>query len=318
MKVKWDSITMRQERLKPPNTSAFYYFWQHLRQQNVIPIGCIGYFSDDQQLLMQRFVVSNCSGEPRWCICSYEPPFTGHDLHKRSTATGGQTPMAKLLDKVSTLISANLHALVDQALKSNSPAIINQYIRQVEDNLEDLEDAAATVGGEVRSLKRKVGEYEQKAEELDQAIDAFLSEGNEEYAATAQSKLNSTQRLIETYQEQTDRQQEEYQKLLHAKVKLEARLQTMKQEREELMALLELAKSKETTVKAMKSLDDLMGVGDSDISRIAESIYGRLDKASTASEMRSASLDEQMDQVLERSAINNQLAARRKKLGMDG
>lgn len=224
--------------------------------------------------------------------------------------------MASLLEKVSTLISANLHSLVDQALQSNSPAVIDQYIRQVETNLEDLEDAAATVGGEVKSIKRKVQDYEQKAQELDQAINAFLVEGNEEYAAAAQSKLNSTNRLIETYQEQLTRQEEEFQKLLSAKVKLDARLQTMRQEREELVALLQLAKSKETTVKAIKSLNDLMGTGDSDIRRIAQSIYTRLDKASAASEMRAASLDEEMDRVLDRSAINSQLAERRKQLGL--
>lgn len=225
--------------------------------------------------------------------------------------------MASLLEKVSTLISANLHAMVDQALQSNSPAVIDQYVRQVEANLADLEDAAATVGGEVRSIQRKVHEYEQKAQEQDRAIDAFLVEGNEELAAATQSRLNSTQRLIATYQEQLKRQQDEYQNLLGAKVKLEARLQTMKQEREELVALLELAKSKETTVRAIKSLDDLMGTGDSDIRRIAESIHNRLDKASAASEMRARSLDEEMDRVLDRSAINNQLSDRRKKLGLN-
>lgn len=225
--------------------------------------------------------------------------------------------MASLLEKVSTLISANLHYMVDQALKTNSLAVIDQYIRQVETNLEDLEDAAATVGGEAKSLQRKVNEYEQKSTELDRAIDAFLVEGNETAAAAVQSRLNSTQRLVETYQEQSKRQEEEFGKLLDAKVKLEARLATMKQEREELQALLELAKSKETTVKAMKSLDDLMGSGDSDISGIAESIYRRLDRASTASEMRAASLDEQMDKVLERTALDNQLAERKKKLGIN-
>ncbi|MCB0115160.1 MAG: PspA/IM30 family protein [Caldilineaceae bacterium] len=225
--------------------------------------------------------------------------------------------MASLLEKVSTLISANLHSLVDQALQSNSPAVIDQYIRQVENNLADLEDAAATIGGEVRSIQRKVHEYEQKSDEQDKAIDAFLVEGNEELAAAMQSRLNSTQRLVTTYQEQLARQKDEYDKLLAAKVKLEARLQTMKQEREELLALLELAKSKETTVKAIKSLDDLMGVGDSDINRIAQSIYARLDKATAASEMRTKSLDEEMDRVLDRSAINNQLAERKKKLGMN-
>jgi phage shock protein A len=224
--------------------------------------------------------------------------------------------MASLLEKVSTLISANLHYLVDEALRSNSVAVIDQYIRQVEDNLEDLEDAAATVGGEVKGLQRKMLEFEHKQDELDRAVNAFLMEGNESAALAAQSKLNSTQRLVETYKAQVERQQTEFQKLLDAKVKLEARLATMRQEREELQALLTLAKSKETSVKAMKSLDDLMGAGDADISGIAHSIYARLDKANAASEMRAASLDEQMDEVLGRSELNAQLAARKQQLGL--
>jgi phage shock protein A len=225
--------------------------------------------------------------------------------------------MASLLEKVSTLISANLHYMIDQALQSNSPAVIDQYIRQVETNLADLEDAAATVGGEVKSIKRRLNDQEQRHTELDRAVDAFLTEGNNGAAVAAQSQLNSTARLVETYREQVQRQEGEFRKLLDAKVKLEARLATMKQQREELQALLDLAKSKETTVKAMKSLDDLMGSGDSDIKRIADSIYNRLDKASTASEMRATSLDEQMDQVLERSVLESQLSERKKKLGLN-
>jgi phage shock protein A len=224
--------------------------------------------------------------------------------------------MASLFEKVTVLISANLHAMVDEALKSNSLAVIDQYVRQVEENLEDLEDAAATVGGEAKALKRKLAELQQKEDELDRAIDAFLREGNDSAAVAAQSRLNSTQRLVETYGEQLKRQESEFQKLLDAKVKLDARLATMKQQREELQALLELAKSKETTVKAIKSLDDLMGTGDSDIERIAESIRTRLDKATTASELRAANLDKQMDDVLERGVLDAQLAERKKKLGI--
>ena len=226
--------------------------------------------------------------------------------------------MASLMEKVSTLISANLHALVDQALKSNSLAVIDQYIRQVEENLEDLEEAAAAVGGEVKSIKRRVDDHEHKLTEMDRAIDAFLMEGNEASAVAIQSRYNSTKRLVETYHDQLTRQEVEFKKLLDAKVKLEARLGTMKQEREELQALLELAKSKEKTVDIMKGLQDLTGSGDSDIKRIADSIRGRLDKASTASEMRAASLDEQMDQVLERTVLDSQLAERKRKLGLGG
>jgi phage shock protein A len=224
--------------------------------------------------------------------------------------------MASLLEKVQTLVAANLHALVDQALKANSLAVIDQYIRQVQDNLEDLEDAAATIGGEVKTLKRKFDEFSAKAAELDRNIDLMLKEGKEELAVAAQSKLNSTQRLAETYKAQYERQQVEYAKLLDAKLKLEAKLTTVKQEREEMQALLDLAKSKELTSKTMQSLDNLLGSGDQDVARMAESIRARLDKAQARSEMQAQRLDVQMDELLERNTLETQLAERKKKLGL--
>ncbi len=224
--------------------------------------------------------------------------------------------MATLLDKVNTLISANLHWLVDQALKQNSIAVINQYIREVENNLENLSEATATVGGNVKTVRRKYEEFQAKAAELDRNIDLFLAEGREDLARAAQSKYNSTMRLVETYAQQLEQMQREYQSLMDARLKLEAKLTTIKQEREELEALLELAKSKEITARTIKSLDDLAGVGDADVARVADSIRKRLDRASAESEMRAASLDRQMDEVLERGELDAQLAARKARLGM--
>ncbi len=224
--------------------------------------------------------------------------------------------MASLLDKVGTLIRANLHSLVDEALKKNSVAVLDEYIRQAENNLEDLEDAAATVGGNVRTLERKYKEYQARADELDRNIDILLQKDKAELAVAAQSKLNSTQRLAEDYKAQWEQQQREYQALINAKLKLEAKLTTIKQEREELQALLELAKSKEITAKAIQSLDDVVGVGDADIARIGDSIRARLDKASARSELAASRLEDQMDEVLERSAIDIQLEERKRRLGL--
>jgi phage shock protein A len=224
--------------------------------------------------------------------------------------------MASLLDKVQTLISANLHALVDSALKANSVAVMDEYIRQAENNLEALEDAAATVGGSVKTLKRKYEDYAAQAAKLDRDIDTLLTQNRDDLAAAAQAKLNTTHRLAEDYKEQWERQQAEYQNLMDARLKLEAKLTTIKQEREELLALLELAKSKELTVKAIKSLDDVVGIGDADVARIGESIRARLDKAQARSEMLASRLDEQMDEVLEKGALDSQLAERKKRLGL--
>jgi len=224
--------------------------------------------------------------------------------------------MASLMKKVQTLISANLHAMVDAALKANSLAVFDQYVREVEDNLEDLEDAVATVGGELKSLRRRKADQEQKAAELDRSIDVFLREGKEDLALAAQSRLNSISRLVQNYDEMLERQEAEYQSLKDARLKLEAKLTTVKQEREELQVLLDLARSKELTAQTIKSLDGLMGSGDADISRVAEGIRSRLDKASARSEMLAASLDTQMDEVLEKSTLEAQLAERKSRLGL--
>jgi phage shock protein A len=224
--------------------------------------------------------------------------------------------MASLLEKIQTLIQANLHAMVDSALKANSLAVFDQYVRDVEDNLENLEDAVATVGGELKTLRRKKSGLDQRASELDRNIDIFLREGKEELALAAQSKLNSVNRLMQNYDEMLQRQEAEFQNLQDARLKLEAKLTTVKQEREELQALLDLARSKELTAKTIKSLDDLMGVGDDDISRVAEGIRARLDKASARSEMLADSLDAQMDDVLEKSTLEAQLAERKARLGL--
>ncbi|MEZ4594687.1 MAG: PspA/IM30 family protein [Chloroflexota bacterium] len=224
--------------------------------------------------------------------------------------------MATLLEKVQTLISANLHEMVDKALETNSVAVMKQYIRDAEKNLDALEDAAATVGGEVKSMERKYKEYKKKADQLDRNIDALLMQGKAELARAAQNELNSARSLQEQYHEQWVRQQREYESLLNARLKLQAKLQTIRQEQKELEALMRLAKSKETTVKAIKSLDDLMGVGDTDIARLGESIRSRLDKASAHSEMYADRLDNQMDAALGSAELDLQLEERKRRLGL--
>ncbi len=224
--------------------------------------------------------------------------------------------MATLLEKAQTLISANLHAMVDKALEANSVAVMKQYIRDAEGNLVELEEAAATVGGEVKTLERRYLEYKKKSDGLDRNIDMLLMQGKTDLARAAQNELNSARRLQEQYHEQWVRQQREYEALLNARLKLQAKLQTIRQEQRELEALLELAKSKETTVKAIKSLDDLMGVGDSDIARMGEAIRNRLDRATAYSEMYADRLDNQMDEALGSAEIDLQLEERKRRLGL--
>lgn len=223
--------------------------------------------------------------------------------------------MASLLERVNTLISANINWLISKALKANSLAVVDEYIRKVEDNLDALEDAAATVGGEAKTLKRKYEEFQSKAEELDRNVDLFLKKGKEDLALAAQHRYNTMQRLAETYKEQYRRQEEEFQKLLDAKLKLEAKLTAVRQERAELQAMLDLAKSKELTHRVVEGVG---GVTDAEagIKEIREEIQRRLDKATAQGEIDASRLDKQIAEALEADELQQQLAARKARLGL--
>ncbi len=218
--------------------------------------------------------------------------------------------------KIDTLIKANLHAMVDKALDQNSVAVLDEYIRQAENNLDDLEEALITVKGQVKTLKRKYDTYKAEAESIDRDIDRLLNLGKEDLAMAAQSQFNTKMDLADEYRQQYLNQKREADKLADARLKLEARLRTIKQEREHVLGLLELAKTKEIAAKSMKSLDALEGVGDSDISRVADKIRARIDRADAEVEMRAGRLSNQMDDVLGKDRLQGQLAERKRRLGL--
>jgi phage shock protein A len=226
--------------------------------------------------------------------------------------------MPSLLQKINTLISANAHALVDAALESNSVKVMDEYIRQAERNLDALEDQAATVGGTVKTLKRKYEEFAAAAEKLDRDIDTLLMRGKTDLAGAAQAELNQKQQLAQEYYEQWQSQEQEYRRMLDAKLKLEAKLTTIKQEREHMIALMELVEAKEMTTKAIKSLDDLAGIGDEDIARLGDQIRSRLDREEARLEMVSTNMRDQIDEAIGMSEIELQLEERRQRLGLGG
>jgi phage shock protein A len=219
-----------------------------------------------------------------------------------------------LFDKINTLISANMHAIVDRALENNSVQVMDEYIRQVEGNLDALEDSAATVGGTVKTLKRKYEEFAAAAEKLDRDIDTLIVKGKDDLAAAAQAELNTKQQLSQEYYQQWQDQEAQYQKMLDMRLKLEGRLTSIKQEREHLRALIELAEAKKLTTKTVKGLDALSNVGDAEITSLTDQIRARLDKEDARLEMASKNLSEQVEEAVSGGEVERQLEERRKRL----
>lgn len=226
--------------------------------------------------------------------------------------------MPSFFEKVRTLINANLHGIVDRALEANSLKVMDEYIRQAEQNLEALEDSAATVGGSVRTLKRKYEEFAAAADKLDRDIDTLIMRGKDDLAAAAQAELNTKQQLAQQYYEQWQEQQKQYDAMLKMRRQLESKMTTIKQEREHLRSLIELAEAKKVTTKTIKSLDGLAKTGDAEINSMAEKIRSRLDREDARLDMATSRLTDEIDEAVGQGEIDIQLAERKRRLGMAG
>ena len=224
--------------------------------------------------------------------------------------------MATILDKAQTLISANLHSILDKALKANSLAVLDEYIRQAQDNLGDLEDAAATVGGQVKTLKRKTEEFEKKSQKLDRDIDLLLQRSKEDLAIAAQRKMNNVQQMAQEYREQWERQQKEYQVLLDARLKLEAKLREVKAKQQAVRARRETASSR---MRVRRTVYD--GRVEEAFQRF-EQMERRVDSAEGEVESmdlgRGKTLAEEIADLEADSAIEEELAQLRARIGQPG
>ncbi|MEM7117242.1 MAG: PspA/IM30 family protein, partial [Chloroflexota bacterium] len=225
--------------------------------------------------------------------------------------------MASLFQKLRTLFKATLHEIADEAIKKSDLAVYDEYIRQAEREIREFTETIAPMKAQVKTTMRRREKLADKAARLDMAIDQFLLKGKRTEALVTQKQFSSIMNMIRTYDASLERQVTAYERLRDIEVKLQGRLTVAKQEREELGFLLQLAKSKEVSTKAMKSLDSLMGQGDSELATAAENIRSRLDHADAAWEVQTSSLDNQMDDAMQSLEVEAELAERMNRLGLE-
>jgi phage shock protein A len=224
--------------------------------------------------------------------------------------------MASIFQKLRTLIRATLHEMADEAIQRSDLAVYDEYIRRAERELNEFRNTIRPMIAQVKTTKRRREVLANKAAELDYLVDEFLKQGKETEAMVSQKQLLSTLELVKTYDSSLERQVAAAEKLDDVKIKLEGRLAIAKQEREELAFLLQLAKAKEVSTKAMRSLDSLMDEGDLEVSQAAENIRKRLDRADAAWEVQASGLDNQLDDAMHSLEVEAQLAARMERLGI--
>ncbi len=218
-----------------------------------------------------------------------------------------------LLAKIKILISATLHSLVDQALKSNSLLVFDQYIRDAEQSMETLKSALIDLLATTKTLKIKYEEASNEAAKIDMQIDTALKQNKTVVAKIEQSKLNHQLEIAKTYQDQYQKEDQTYQTLREVVQVLQAKVEVLHSQREQVAMLLQLLKSKNAIARSMK---DVQSIADDKAAQIAEDVKTQLDAVDARLEVATGRLSNQIEREIGDVALNSQLEIRRQRLGL--
>ncbi len=226
--------------------------------------------------------------------------------------------MASLVEKVQTLVSADLNRLVDRALESNEPAVFQHHVRELQELQKQLDDQVVSVRAELAELRRRSDEQQALVAKQDAEVDQLLQAGLQDDALAAQDRLNQNRLTAARLTERLNTLEARYAEMVDAQAGINARMSSLQQSAPEFDSLVGLARAKELTAAAMQSLEDLSGAGDPDVARVVGSIRTRLAEAEAQiQELQQRALTRgETPEVLKRKELEAQLDQRKARLGL--
>jgi len=139
-----------------------------------------------------------------------------------------------LLERVSTLIRANINDMVDRA--EDPEKMIKQVILDMENQYLQVKTQVAVSIADQHMLEKKLRENEDTAKDWMRKAETAVDKGQDDLARSALDRYQTSQRLARSYQEQVDDQKVQVETLKGALMKLEQKLEEAKSKRDLLLA----------------------------------------------------------------------------------
>ncbi len=225
-----------------------------------------------------------------------------------------------IFEKVGTLLSANVHALLDSVLNLNKMAVFDETVRKLREAREEIIAAEGDARGRLRTLEREISEVTQEQAKRDQDIDRLLARADavstdeatkrecETAARSLQAVYNERNGVLASKQQLLQSVQLEVPRLAQSRVAVEARIQMLEAQRSKLEALISARKAAEAQGKALSKIDIYREFSADDMTRDEQAA---LDRAQGRLEARQATMDSAVDRLLGSEELDQQLAERR-------
>ena len=139
-----------------------------------------------------------------------------------------------LLERVSTLIRANINDIVDRA--EDPEKMIKQVILDMENQYLQVKTQVAVSIADQHMLEKKFRENEDTAKDWMRKAEIAVDKIQDDLARSALDRYQTSQRLAQSYREQVDDQKVQVDALKGALMKLEQKLEEAKSKRDLLLA----------------------------------------------------------------------------------
>ncbi|MGB9723476.1 MAG: PspA/IM30 family protein [Chloroflexia bacterium] len=221
--------------------------------------------------------------------------------------------MTSLLKRIRDLISANLHAMIDQA--EDPEKMVNEYLRQLQDQLYEARTTVAAAMADEDKLHRMWTSNQALADEWQAKAEAALRAGKEDLAKQALLRRRAFQQIADSYKAQYEAQDKQVEELQEALGKLEARIAEARTRREIIIAKKHQAETQEAIYRTVRTLGDSTTAFEG-LATMEERVDERLARARAMAQLQGGVAEAQLEDVEAEAAVAEDLAELKKKLGL--
>lgn len=159
-----------------------------------------------------------------------------------------------LLERVGTLIRANLNDMIDRA--EDPEKMLKQVILDMENQYLQVKTQVAVSIADQHMLEKKMREHEDAAKDWMRKAENAVDKAQDDLARAALDRYQTGQRLTQSFLEQVNDQKAQVETLKGALVKLEQKLDDAKSKREVLLARHRRSIALDKAAKAQVALGD--------------------------------------------------------------
>src|SRR4051812_16904184 len=210
-----------------------------------------------------------------------------------------------VLDRVSTLIRANINDLISKA--EDPEKVIRQLILDMNNQLIQVKTQVAAAIADERLLQKRYEDNQKKADEWQRKAELAVANGQDELAKEALLRRRSFQETADGFKEQWTQQSQQVEELKVALGQLEAKIGEATTKRDLLIARSRRAKAEENIRKTLTGMDGSGAM--SEFERMEERVNEQEARAKAYADLDQDTLDTRFKQLEQEDDVSKELEA---------